>query len=50
MRLRKEYKYDWITDAVKLQFTDGGVVYEKEFASLNALTTSLSASGTIILE
>lgn len=49
LRLRKEYKYDWTTDAVKFQFTDSGVVYEKEFASLSALTASL-ASGNIILE
>ena len=49
LRLRKEYKYDWTTDAVKFQFSDGGVVYEKEFASLNSLTASL-ALGPIILE
>lgn len=49
LRLRKEYKYDWTTDAVKFQFTEGGVVYEKEFASLSALYSSLT-SGPVILE
>lgn len=49
LRLRKEYKYDWTTDAVKFQFTEGGVVYEKEFASLSALHSSLT-SGPVILE
>ena len=49
LRLRKEYKYDWTTDAVKFQFSDGGVVYEKEFASLNSLAASL-ALGPVILE
>lgn len=49
LRLRKEYKYDWTTDAVKFQFSDGGIVYEKEFASLNSLAASL-ALGSVILE
>ena len=49
LRLRKEYKYDWTTDAVKFQFTESGVVYEKEFASLSALHSSLT-SGPVILE
>ena len=49
LRLRKEYKYDWNTDAVKFQFTDGNIVYEKEFASLSALQAPL-ALGPIILE
>lgn len=49
LRLRKEYKYDWTTDAVKFQFTVGDVVYEKEFSSLSSLHTSLSL-GAVILE
>lgn len=49
LRLRKEYKYDWTTDAVKFQFTESDVVYEKEFASLSALHSSLT-SGPVILE
>lgn len=49
LRLRKEYKYDWNTDAVKFQFTVGDVVYEKEFSSLSSLHTSL-ALGAVILE
>lgn len=50
LRLRKEYKYDWTTDAVKFQFTGGGVVYEKEFISLNSLYETLNSNTTIILE
>ena len=49
LRLRKEYKYDWTTDAVKFQFSKDGVIYEKEFTSLNSLTASL-ALGPVILE
>ena len=49
LRLRKEYKYDWNTDAVKFQFTADDVVYEKEFSSLSALHSSL-ALGSVILE
>ena len=49
LRLRKEYKYDWTTDAVKFQFSKYGVIYEKEFTSLNSLTASL-ALGPVILE
>ena len=48
LRLRKEYKYDWNTDAVKFQFTADDVVYEKEFSSLSALHSSL-ALGSVIL-
>ena len=49
LRLRSEYKYDWATDDVKFQFTDGnGVIYEKTFDSLSALNASLD--GQIILE
>ena len=47
LRLRSEYRYDWLTDKVKFQFVDGDVVYEKSFANLNALYNS---SGPIILE
>ena len=49
LRLRSEYKYDWVTDDVKFQFTDSnGVIYEKTFDSLSALNASLE--GQIILE
>ena len=49
LRLRGEYKYDWNTDNVKLQFIDdAGVVYEKVYDSISAMYASLSAS--IILE
>lgn len=47
LRLRSEYRYDWNTDKVKFQFVEGGVTYEKTFASLNALNSS---TGPIILE
>ena len=47
LRLRSEYRYDWLTDKVKFQFVDGDVVYEKSFANLNALYNS---SGPVILE
>lgn len=49
LRLRKEYKYDWTTDAVKFQFTDGNEVYEVRYASLSALKASL-ALGPVILQ
>ena len=49
LRLRNEYKYDWMTDDVKFQFIDeNGVIYEKTFGSLSALKASLG--GQIILE
>lgn len=49
LRLRSEYKYDWNTDNVKLQFTDAdGVKYEKVFDSIAMLYSSLSSP--IILE
>ena len=49
LRLRSEYKYDWTTDAVKLQYIDGaGKIYEKTYASLSALKTAIES--TIILE
>lgn len=47
LRLRSEYKYDWVMDKVKFQFVDGGQVYEKQFGSLSALNSS---TGPIILE
>lgn len=50
LRLRKEYRYDWTTDAVKFQYTDGSVVYEKEFTSLNALYETLKNGSSVILE
>ena len=49
LRLRSEYKYDWNTDNVKLQFIDeAGVIYEKVFDSIGALHSSLG--NPIILE
>ena len=49
LRLRSEYKYDWSTDNVKLQFIDdAGEVYEKVFDSISALYSSLG--NPIILE
>ena len=47
LRLRGEYRYDWLTDQVKFQYVEGDVTYEKVFSSLNALNSS---SGPIILE
>jgi hypothetical protein len=47
LRLRSEYRYDWNTDAVKFQYVEDGVTYEKPFQSLSALNSS---SGPIILE
>ena len=49
IRLRAEYEFDWTTDDVKFQYTDAqGIIYEKTFASLNSLYSSLSSP--IILE
>ena len=50
LRLRSEYKYDWTTDAVKLQYIDAGTgkVYEKTFGSLSVMKSALD--GQIILE
>ena len=48
LRLRGEYKYDWNTDNVKLQFVDGNQTYEKVFDSISALYSSLG--NPIILE
>lgn len=47
LRLRGEYRYDWLTDQVKFQYVEGDVTYEKVFGSLNSLNTS---TGSIILE
>ena len=47
LRLRSEYRYDWMTDRVKFQYVENGVVYEKSFTNLNALN---DFSGPIILE
>jgi hypothetical protein len=47
LRLRGEYKYDWVTDDVKFQFVLDGVTYEKTFGSLSALSNS---TDIIILE
>lgn len=49
LRLRSEYRYDWNTDNVKLQFTDEhGTIYEKVYGSLSSFYSSLA--GVIILE
>ena len=37
LRLRSEYKYDWDTDNVLFQFSEGGKVYEITFDSLREL-------------
>ena len=37
LRLRSEYRYDWNTDDVKLQFSIEDQVYEVEFGSLREL-------------
>lgn len=47
LRLRSEYKYDWLLDKVKFQYVEGDTVYEKQFGSLSALNSS---TGPIILE
>ena len=47
LRLRSEYKYDWLLDKVKFQYVDGDTVYEKQFGSLSALNSS---AGPIIIE
>lgn len=43
LHLREEYKYDWDTDNVKFQFNHDGVIYEKEFDSLDDLFNSLDS-------
>lgn len=47
LRLRGEYRYDWLTDNVKFQYIEDGVTYEKTFGSLSSLNSS---TGAIILE
>lgn len=47
LRLRSEYRYDWMTDKVKFQYVEGGVTYEKIFTNLNTLN---DFSGPIILD
>ena len=37
LHLRKEYRYNWTTDDVKLQYISGGVTYEAVFNSLSEL-------------
>jgi hypothetical protein len=49
LRLRSEYRYDWTTDDVKLQYSEGGVIYEKTFESLEKLYEAAGA-GDIVLE
>lgn len=41
LHLRAEYRYNWDTDDIKLQYVDeNGVVYEKTFESLKDLNTT----------
>ena len=49
LRLRSEYRYDWATDDVKLQYSEGGVIYEKTFESLAKLYEA-AGKGAIVLE
>lgn len=50
LRLRSEYKYSWDTGVVKFQYTEGDVIYEKEYYSLSALYEELADGNDIILE
>ena len=50
LRLRSEYKYSWDTGMVKLQYTEGNAVYEKEYYSLSAMYEELAAGNDITLE
>ena len=50
LRLRSEYRYNWTVDDVKLQFNDGGTVYEATFGSLEELYNHVSAGKAIILQ
>jgi hypothetical protein len=50
LRLRSEYRYNWTVDDVKLQFNDGGTVYEATFGSLEELYNHVSAGSAIILQ
>ena len=47
LRLRSEYRYDWMTDRVKFQYVEDGVIYEASFTNLNSLN---DFSGPIILD
>ena len=49
LRLRGEYRYDWLTDKVKFQYVEEGVKYECTFNSLNALYNSLEGDQSIVL-
>ena len=50
LRLREEYKYDWTTDDVKLQYKHSdGKVYEKIFTSLQDLYNIVAAGSAIVL-
>ena len=49
LRLRSEYRYDWLTDKVKFQYVENDVKYECTFNSLNALYNSLEANQSIVL-
>lgn len=48
LRLRSEYRYDWSTDDVKLQYNENGVIYEKTFESLEDLYKATGSD--IVLE
>ena len=47
LRLRSEYRYDWMTDRVNFQYVENGVTYIRTFTNLNTLN---DFSGPIILE
>ena len=47
LRLRSEYRYDWMTDRVNFQYVEDGVTYIKTFTNLNTLN---DFSGPIILD
>lgn len=49
LRLRGEYRYDWMTDKVKFQYVENGIKYECSFNSLNALYNSLENNQSIVL-
>lgn len=50
LRLRGEYRYDWLTDNVKLQYVDpDGNIYEKSFSSLSALYSTLQSADSIVI-
>jgi hypothetical protein len=47
LRLRSEYRYDWMTDKVNFQYVEDGVTYIRTFTNLNTLN---DFSGPIILD